>query len=302
VADPDPNHGFRLRRLSGGPLVKNKTFFFLSYEGLRQLQSITQQLQVPGSAFQQVVLNTSPVMCSIMQAFPWRASTGTINGCAPRFTYPDAAFQGGQSDPNADQVTAATPTTVHEDTWLIRIDHKINDKTLLYGRAQRDISLVNAPNGSSLPADKLQTINHPANYLLALQQTFKPNLLNEAKVYINRSPFHNPQASALPFSVITDNFVALNDNTADIEVGTTYGVVDNLTWTHGRHAFKMGMEIRRVRLNQGQTADNVLTFGNDLSLVNAGVMATLSNITYNAPWCCHRLRRTFYMPYFQDEW
>jgi hypothetical protein len=286
----------------GGPLVKNKTFFFLSYEGLRQLQSITQQLQVPGNAFQQLVLNTSPVMCSIMQAFPWRASTGTINGCAPRFTYPDAAFQGGQSDPNADQVTAATPTTVHEDTWLIRIDHKINDKTLLYGRAQRDISLVNAPNGSSLPADKLQTINHPANYLLALQQTFKPNLLNEAKVYINRSPFHNPQASALPFSVITDNFVALNDNTADIEVGTTYGVVDNLTWTHGRHAFKMGMEIRRVRLNQGQTADNVLTFGHDLSLVNAGVMATLSNITYNAPWCCHRLRRTFYMPYFQDEW
>jgi hypothetical protein len=282
----------------GGPIVKNKTFFFLSYEGLRQLQSTTQQFQVPGPAFQQQVLNTSPVMCSIMQAFPWRASTGPINGCAPRFTYPDAAFQTGQSNPDADQLTAATPTIVHEDTWLVRIDHRISDKTLLYGRAQRDISLVDAPNGSSLPADKLQTINHPANYLLALQQTFTPNLLNEAKIYINRSPFHNPQASALPFAVNTDNFVALNDNTADIEVGTTYGLVDNLTWAHGRHAFKMGMEIRRVRLNQGQTADNVLNFSDDNSLV----MAQLSNITFNAPWCCHQLRRTFYMPYFQDEW
>ena len=30
--------------------------------------------------------------------------------------------------------------------------------------------------------------------------------------------------------------------------------------------------------------------------------ALLSNITYVAPWCCHGLRRTFYMPYFQDEW
>ena len=32
------------------------------------------------------------------------------------------------------------------------------------------------------------------------------------------------------------------------------------------------------------------------------VNALISNISFNAPWCCHRLRRTFYMPYFQDEW
>ena len=199
---------------------------------------------------------------------------------------------------NTDLVTAATPTTVHEDTWLVRIDYKINENTLLYGRAQRDISLVDAPNGSSLPGDKLQTINHPANYLLALEHTFTPSLFNETKVYINRSPFHNPQASALPFAVSTTNFVGLNDNTADIEVGTTFGVVDNLIWTHGRHAFKTGMEIRRVRLNQGQTADNVLSFASPDDMANA----LLSNITYIAPWCCHGLRRMFYMPYFQDEW
>ncbi len=294
----------------GGPIKKNKTFFFLSYEGLRQFQSITQQFTVPSglccgdlgsgplaSGFQQQVLNTSPQMCTIMQAYPWRASVGTINGCSPRFVYPDAAFQ-STADPNADLVTAATPTTIHEDTWLARIDHKFNENTLLYGRAQRDISLVDAPNGSSLPPDKLQTINHPANYLVALQHTFTPNLLNETKVYVNRSPFHNPQSSALPFAVSTADFVGLNDNTADIEIGTTFGVVDNLTWTHGRHAFKAGLEIRRVRLNQGQTEDNVLSFADETDMTTA----TLSNITFIAPWCCHGLRRTFYMPYFQDEW
>ncbi len=295
----------------GGPVKKNKTFFFLSYEGLRQSQSITQQFTVPSGfvapgqslTFQQQVLNTSPQMCTIMQAFPWRTSAGTINGCSPRFMYPDTAFQWlgndpNNPDPNADRVTAATPTTVHEDTWLVRIDHKISEKTLLYGRAQRDISLVDAPNGSSLPPDKLQTINHPASYLLALQHTFSPTVFNETKVYINRAPFHNPQSSALPFAVSTADFVGLNDNTADIEIGTTYGVVDNLTWTHGRHAFKAGMEIRRIRLNQGQTADNVLSFDNEADMTTA----TLSNITFVAPWCCHRLRRTFYMPYFVDEW
>ncbi len=307
----------------GGPIQKNKTFFFVSYEGLRQLQSTTQQFSVPAGVccafsqaanngnggpltvpYQQYVLTTSPQMCSIMQAFPWRASVGTINGCAPRFVYPDAAFafQGDNSNPmqlnNTDVVTAPTPTTVHEDTWLVRIDHKFNESTLLYGRAQRDISLVDAPNGSSLPGDKLQTINHPANYLLALEHTFTPTLFNEAKLYINRAPFHNPQASILPFAVSTSDFVMLNDNTADIEIGTTFGVVDNLIWTHGKHAFKAGMEIRRVRLNQGQTADNVLSFASTDDMANAN----LSKLAYIAPWCCHGLRRMFYMPYFQDEW
>jgi hypothetical protein len=305
----------------GGPIKKDKTFFFASYEGLRQLQSITQQFAVPAGfgqnnivsnsnlTYQQLVLQTSPQMCAIMQAYPWRTSAaakGPINGCSPRFVYPDAAFSylgqdpnASNFDPNADTLTAPTPTTVHEDTWLVRIDHQINAKTLLYGRAQRDISLVDAPNGTSLPGDKLQTINHPANYLLALQHSFTPNLFNEVKGYINREPFHNPQSSILTYAVNTPStFQSLNDNTADIEVGTTYGLVDNLTWVHGRHAFKMGMEYRRVRLNQGQTADNQLNFASEGDMVNAN----LSKIQFIAPWCCHRLRRNFFMPYFQDEW
>lgn len=285
----------------GGPIVKDKTFFFLSYEGLRQLQSTTQQAFVPSAALQADILvhgrsgaGPSPQMCSILQAFPWRASTNTLGTCAPVIVFPDASFTSLDSD--TDQFTHATPTIIHEDTALIRIDHKFNEKTTLYGRAQRDI--VHSDQPISALFDQQHIFNHPANYFLALQHLFTANLFNEAKIFINRSPYHNPQASVLPYAVNTNNFTGINDNTEDVEVGTTFGFIDNLTWTRGRHTFKTGMEIRRIRLNQGQTADNVLTFGDNQSLVTASV----SKLSFVAPWCCHKLRRTFYLPYFQDEW
>jgi hypothetical protein len=282
----------------GGPIVKQKLFFFVNYEGLRQYAATTNQVAVPSPAAQQTTLAQSPQMCSILQAYAWRASTGSIGSCSPVHVYPDAAFS--NIAPNSDQLTTPAPTKVHEDTWLARIDYNINEKTTLYGRAQRDISLVSGTNGSgALPYDLVQTINHPANYFLALQRTISPRVLNEVKVFVNRAPFINPQAGPLDYSVQTASWVTINNINADHEVGTTYGVIDNLTLVHGRHTFKTGMEIRRVRLNQGKTADNILNFGNS----DAGFeTASLYGISFTAPWCCHKYRRTFYMPYFQDEW
>src|SRR5271166_5571822 len=290
----------------GGPVVKNKLFFFLNYEGLRQYGATTNQVLVPNPATQQATLASSPQMCSILQAFPWRASTGSIGGCNPIHIYPDGAFadQTGNGKPDSDLLTAPAPTTVHEDTWLVRVDYKINEKTMLYGSAHRDISLVSGTNGSSaLPYDLLQTINHPAGYYVALQNTSTPRLLNEVKVYVNRAPFLNPQTPPLPYSVVTNNWATINNNQTDHEVGTTYGVVDNLTFVRGRNTFKPGLEIRRVRLNQGLTAGNTLSFQDNSSTANTGFEnADLYGISYTSTWCCHKLRRTFYMHYFQDNW
>ena len=289
----------------GGPFIKNKLFFFVNYEGLRQYGGATTRVLVPSPSIQRQTLAKSPQMCSILQAFPWRTSTGSIGSCNPVFSYPDGAFvdQTANGLPDSDQFTAPAPTTVHEDTWLTRIDYKINDKTLLYGRAQRDISLVSGTNGASVPYDLIQTNNHPANYFIALQRTFSPTVVNEVKLFVNRAPFINPQVSPLDYAVNTNTWVTINNDNADHEVGTTYGVIDNLTWVHGAHTFKTGIEIRRIRLNQGKTADNQLYFTDTSgTLDTAFVNATLYQIAYTSSWCCHKFRRTFYLPYFQDEW
>jgi hypothetical protein len=289
----------------GGPFVKNKLFFFVNYEGLRQYGGATTRVLVPSPSIQRQTLAKSPQMCSILQAFPWRASTGSIGNCSPIFTYPDGAFidQTANGLPDSDQFTAPAPTTVHEDTWLTRIDYKINDKTLLYGRAQRDISLVSGTNGASVPYDLIQTNNHPANYFIALQRTVSPTVVNEVKLFVNRAPFINPQVAPLDYAVNTNTWVTINDDNADHEVGTTYGVIDNLTWVHGAHTFKTGIEIRRIRLNQGKTADNQLYFTDNSGVLDTGfVNASLYQIAYTSSWCCHKFRRTFYLPYFQDEW
>jgi len=287
----------------GGPVKKDNTFFFLSFEGLRQLQTTSQIGVVPSAVLVNDILvngrggqGPSPQMCPILQAYPWRASTGTVGGCTPTRVFPDAAFS-SNGDTDDENFTHGTPTIIHEDSALIRIDHKFNDTTTLYGRAQRDILHYTAPISQLF--DDQAIFNHPANYFIALQHAFSSTLFNESKVYVNRSPFHNPQISVLPYAVGSNTpITGINNNSEDVEVGTTFGFIDNLTWTHGRHTFKTGMEIRRVRLNQGQTSNNVITFGDQTSLVSA----TLSNVFYIAPWCCHKYRRTFYLPYFQDEW
>jgi hypothetical protein len=86
---------------------------------------------------------------------------------------------------------------------------------------------------------------------------------------VNRAPFHNPQAGVFPenLAVSFGNFEGLNNDNTDNEVGTTtFGWIDNLSIVHGRNTFKVGMEVRRIRLNQGITQDNAITFVDNTTL------------------------------------
>ena len=298
----------------GGPIVKNKAFLFVNYEGLRQYQEVTELAAVPDLAVQQAALLNNPQsanLCPIFQAYPWRQSSVAAlqgSGCTPHFVYPDAAFTAGTcgSAPcditnSFDNFVHGGKSVIHEDTWLARFDYKFSESTNLYARAQRDVAFARSPNGALF--DQNDTNNHPANYVVALQHFFGANLLNEAKFGVNRSPFHNPVLPGfIDISVSTTNFESLNNSQADNEVGTTYSYLDNLTWTRGRHTLKAGIEVRRIQLNQGKTASLAINLqggtNDNLSLINNNV----NFIDYTTSWDGHALRRTFVMPYIQDEW
>ncbi|MBV8810053.1 MAG: TonB-dependent receptor [Acidobacteriaceae bacterium] len=268
---------FRLNQFGGtigGPIKKDKTFFFLSYEGFRQFRGQTLHAFVPSASFKQQVLQTSPALAPILSAYP----TGQL-----------------PVDDQTAEFTHLGTINLHEDSGLARIDHRFTDNTSLYFRMSIDDSFATAPLGNLL--DQQQIINRPQNYVLSLSHVFSPTVFNEIKFGVNRSPFHNPQVSVFPLAVNLANFEPLNNNNTDNEVGTTWGYIDDATVVLGRHTLKFGAEVRRIWLNQGITDDNSITFADNNGILND----QLDSLSLKSSWWSHGLRHTFVLPYFEDQ-
>src|SRR5262249_50416976 len=95
----------------GGPILKNRTFFFFSYEGLRLRQPVTQQTTVPDTASRQ---EAPAAMQPYLNAFP------VPNG--PELAPGIAQFNAGYSNPS------------NLDATSVRIDHVFNSKLTLFAR------------------------------------------------------------------------------------------------------------------------------------------------------------------------
>lgn len=260
----------------GGAFVKDKAFFYANYEGLRQNLGQTFINFVPNAAFRAQVLAKSPVLKPILDAYPI-----------------------GQTpiDSITDQVTKVATDTIREDAGMFRFDYRFSDKTTAFARYNVDNAYID------VPTDALGTHNvipHiPTNFVLSLQHIFSPSTVNETKFGVNRANYHNFTYGTAPVAVSPGPFDGVVDTSLDTEVGTTFSYIDNLTLVRGRHTFKTGVDIRRIRLNNsGNTlTTSSLSYDTATDFINN----TAASATYLQGEGVVGNRRTFYQAYVQDE-
>jgi Carboxypeptidase regulatory-like domain/TonB dependent receptor len=265
----------------GGPLVREKTFFFLAYEGYRQRWGFPLSGYVPSSAFRAKVLADSPQLGPIVNGYPL--------GHAPT------------SDPDIDQFVSEGTQVVNENSAMIRLDQRLSEKTTAFVRFNFDRAVNTQPLASSgnYLEDLQQLTSAPVNGAIELLHVFNPNLVNEFKFGYNRGTAnsYDLNRTGSPYAVSVSGFTTLNNNRISTGVGNSFSWIDNLTWIKSRHTVKTGVEIRRIQLNQGNTESGTITYASTAAFDTNSV----SSATLNGTLPVNGLRKTQFYGYVQDE-
>jgi hypothetical protein len=277
---------FRLNQFGGsvsGPLVRGRSFFLLTYEGLRQTLGQTLPGFVPTDAFKAQVAAANPVLVPILNAYP--KGQLPVSGSAQVAEF---VGSGRQSD--------------REDSAVLRLDHRFSTRDTAYLRFNFDAAISRIPlaQGGSYLSDRQQVVSRPVNGELETLRIFSPRLVNELKFGFNRGNVYttNQGATQLPFSVAVSGFTTLANNQYKIGVGNSYSYIDNLTWVRGNHTLKFGIEIRHIQLNQGNTPSGTISF----SSANSFLTNSVNSASYAAELPVNGLRKTEAYSYAEDEW
>jgi hypothetical protein len=285
--DGQPKDAFRNNQFGGtvgGPIVKDKIFFYGSYEGQREGMAITSLDQVPElSDYEAAVtsLGGSAAVCDTIFDCVTKQSPGVVNPVISNL-YSVCNSSGHCSGGNTVWPTATAvggPATNNQDNGIIKIDYDMNSNNQITGRYFLGNSYQSFPlgvgGGNNLPNTNTDAPIRTQLVSLSWVGTVSPEKVNELRFGWNR--YRNgffPQDA----SIFGDPNVSLGLNTIDltgpanprdyglptIEVGgfanlgssafsnprnrvdSNYQLFDNFSWKLGRHDIKLGGEARRT--------------------------------------------------------
>jgi hypothetical protein len=298
----------------GGPIVKDKLFFFVAQESLRQRAGINLLGTVPSAAARaRAVASIAPLLAG----YP----TGTPT-----------------SNADLDLATLGASSAIDEYFGSVRVDYHASDKLNVYFRYNRDQGYLQTPMDVSGSYQSVTAV--PQNAVLGIQQIITPTVINETKFGFNGSKTRvSGFAPAIP-GVDTSAFAVSFTGTVSIPgiggQGTSAGAstlgnlirsnstqngrgqpytnytmsfIDNLSVIKNQHSMKFGFEFRPVRLYTDRLGGTTYTYSNlNALLANAPSQIQVLGDTsapdpFNGGATGNRYLKQFYLiGYAQDEW
>src|SRR5215469_4448309 len=252
----------------GGPIVHDRTFFFASYEGFREVQASTAIATVPDALAHQGLLppSSNPGACG--NADPSGCVAVGIDPRVQQFLALLPPANGAvNGDGTGDLITADKGTT-NENHGMIRADHEFSNTHSLFVRYIIDDSSSLVPYFGTPPRTYVPgfpTVHEARNQYFTVQdrRNLGHEMLNELRFGINRTTAstsildtHPGLSISLvpgrPFGTIDIAGMSLLGNGSVIPLGdfsTVYQVQDQLSRTIGRHTLKFAAEFRRIQSN-----------------------------------------------------